>query len=233
MTIHTIQLPQLSIQYRYPLPNSQHLLVLGGRPPAEDWFLETRKSRTLWAVDHGVDLCYRLKTSPALLIGDGDSSSPCAWKWAESLDIPVLRHSPKKDFTDTQLALQELNKFPESFILLTGAFGGRQDHAFSTILSAAFSGLPIGLADEKEACFFLHDTDILTIRTIVRPKTISLLPLTTTCEKVCIQNVAWPLRDVCLQQAKPYAISNELLPNTDSFQIALGKGCLGVYLYWE
>ena len=153
---------------------------------------------------------------------------------AEKLGIPIHRFPPAKDFTDTQLGLQLAEQYvPDSFFLLTGAFGGRFDHAFSTLFSFAFSGLCGGLADEKEACFFLQAEQTLQIQTRKRPKAISLLPFQESCTGVSIHGTHWPLQEAALSQMLPMAVSNELKKDSSSFRVSLHEGTLGIYLYWE
>lgn len=230
---HTFYLPQLSVQFPHRLPQEQYLLVTGGRPPAEKWLQTVAANRILWAVDHGLDSCKAAKLIPRRLIGDGDSAAADTWHWAEALHIPIEKFSPKKDYTDTQLALSFLKKEQISpFVLLTGALGARLDHTFSTLLSFGFSGLPGAIADEQESCFFLHNQETLQFSIKKRPKAISLLSLSSSCQGVSITNMYWPLQNATIQQGFPAEISNELLTTATTFYVSLKKGCLCVYLYW-
>ena len=52
------------------------------------------------------------------------------------LKVLIKKFNPEKDFTDTQLALQQASSADESnYAILTGCFGGRMDHLFSNIFS--------------------------------------------------------------------------------------------------
>ena len=229
-----LELPQLTITYDRPLPAQQHLLIAGGREPSVPWLKAAASGRHIWAIDHGIDSCQKAGLIPERLIGDGDSASASAWSWAEKTAAVVERYAPEKDFTDTQLALSTIKKEQDNpFVLLTGAFGGRFDHAFSTLFSFAFSGLCGGLADEKEACFFLQAEQTLQIQTRKRPKAISLLPFQEPCTGVSIHGTHWPLQKAALSQRLPMAVSNELNKDDSSFTVSLDEGTLGVYLYWE
>jgi len=234
MATNTLILPKLHISYTSSLPQKQILLVSGGRPPQIDWLQEVSQHRILWCIDHGIDICRKALLHPQRLIGDGDSASKASWDWAKAMDIPIEKYSPKKNLTDTQLALQNIRKIqPCPFVVLSGALGNRFDHAFSTLHSFAAECMPGCIADEQETVLFLKGMDSITIETSVRPKAISLLPLTEECCDVSITNVFWPLDKVILKQSLPYAISNELMDTAHEFSVSISHGILAVYLYWE
>ena len=229
MNTQLLQLPQLSIQSSVPIPQKQHLLILGGRPPADRWLQEVSKNRSLWAVDHGLDCLYRNQLLPQHLIGDNDSASLSAQKWCSSHAVPIHQFPTEKDRTDTQLALEIVSKQPDPFAVITGAFGGRFDHAFSTIFSCARADLTCCLADEKEILFFLKNDSSMSIQCNMLPSAISLLPCTAECNGVSINNVHWTLSNRNLPQSLPWAVSNELRKG-DSFSVSLKDGILGIYL---
>ena len=233
MRSHEFSLPQGTIRFPHALPAHICTLVTGGRPPAANWLQEARRGK-LWAIDHGVDLCHAMKCVPDFLLGDADSASPAAWSWALAEGAPCERFDVKKDLTDTQLALAKIKeKAPDTFLLLTGAFGGRFDHAMSTLFSCAFSGLPMILADDKEACFFLHDGESLSFHAKQKPQAISLFALGSECRGLSIEGVEWPLENASLCPEKPYAVSNELAEGSSAFHVRLQAGTLAVYLYWQ
>lgn len=233
MHANEFSLPQGTITFSHALSEHIYTLVTGGRPPAADW-LQKAYCGKLWAIDHGIDLCHAMKRVPDFLLGDGDSASPAAWDWALAAGVPCARFNRKKDLTDTQLALAKIKETtPDAFLLLTGAFGGRFDHAMSTLLSCAFSDMPLLLADEQEACFFLRENDRLAFAAKKSPSAISLLPLTSECRGVSIEGVAWPLEDACLRRDAPYAVSNELAAGSSTFRIWQQAGTLAVYLWWQ
>ena len=229
-----ITLPQANIEYPEKTADSELLLIGGGRPPARQWLQAAAAGRPIWCIDHGIDACRSAGLRPARLIGDSDSAQPEAWKWGESLGIPIDRFAPEKDLTDTQLALRKIKAGGcNAFLLLTGALGGRFDHALSTVYSLLGSGLSGCLADEQETLFYLRAGETLSLEAKKLPKAISLLPLGADCQGVTIRGVHWPLTDAALQQDWPYALSNELTAPDRRLQVTLASGCLGVYLCWE
>lgn len=227
MNNHSLMLPQVTIEYPHPLPEMQHLLLIGGRPPSLPWLKEAAKGRIPWAIDHGIDTWKAAGISPEYLLGDGDSASVDGWNWGRSLPIPADTYPAEKDLTDTQLALEKLP--PHAFAIISGAFGGRFDHAFANIFSCANARIPCCLADEQEVMVFLKDGMKLHITCRTRPQAISLLPLTDECQGVTITDVHWPLKDATLRQNFPNAVSN-VPEDKKEFPVSITQGILGVYL---
>lgn len=223
-------LPQGSILFPTEWAAPQ-VLVLGGRAPSASWLRTAVKNLSVTAVDHGLDACRGAGIRLERLIGDGDSADPANWSWAESQGIPIERYPAEKDDTDTQLAIAAAQQ-ESSCLLLTGAFGGRFDHAYSTLFSASRADGHIVLADEQEMCLFLHANESVTVQFTQKPKAISLLPFTAEVTSVTLSGVHWPLRDAVLAQERPNAISNELEPPNDTVTLRIGTGILGLYACW-
>ena len=222
-----LELPQATIEYPYALPEKQHLLVIGGRPPAVEWLRQAAVGRIPWAIDHGIDICQKAGIRPEHLLGDRDSASKEAWEWGSSFSAATDTYPSEKDFTDTQLALEKLP--PTAFAIVTGAFGGRFDHAFANIFSCANAKPSCCLADEQELLVFLKGDMEIQVTCQQEPLAISLLPLTAECSGVTISGVHWPLKDATLHQHMPNTISN-VPEGKKGFPVALKRGILGIYL---
>lgn len=229
-----LSFPQLSVHFSQNF-FQPWLLLTGGRPPALDWLKDITKilqPQEFWAADHGIDTCYLAELPPSHLLGDGDSANPISWQWAKDLFIPMEKFPRAKDYTDTQLALRHMAEQGAPCIVVTGAFGGRFDHLYNTLWSAAAQNAPICLIDEQEALFFLKNEETLRFDCLKQPKSISLIPFTAACEGVSTQNLRWTLTKATLQQDIPSATSNELTAGATSFAVSNQRGVLGVYLYW-
>lgn len=232
-TASTVTLPQ--IRFTADIHHDkQYLLAIGGRAPSSEWLREASEQRTLWAVDRGLDSLLSAGLTPELLIGDGDSASPEAWQKAVSAQIPTERFPSEKDFTDTDLALKKIKaENPSAFIVMTGGFGGRFDHAFTTIYSFALSGIAGCIADDKECLLFANGPSELEITCLRRPSAISLLPLSGEAHGVSFSGVHWPLENASLCQSKTLTVSNRLTEDTNVCRLRLSKGLLGVYFVWD
>lgn len=226
-----IKIPKLNIKYDCELPNKQLVLVGGGRQPSKDWLQKAVKGRTLWCIDHGVDICHELGIVPERLLGDFDSCNNTSLQWAKDHGTIIETFDVHKDFTDTQAALK-LAREKDAFCILTGALGKRFDHTYSTIFSFGNSAIRGCIADEQEAICFLHDNETITISADTFPKAISLLPISEKVTGVTTKGLYWELNEEELSQIKPYAVSNVLAEKhgTNSFTIGIAEGTLAVYI---
>lgn len=234
MADHSIELPQVTFDFHQPLPDATCVLFLGGRMPSDAWagkMLALQKNASIVAVDRGVATCRRLDLSPAVLLGDADSAANDDWAWGEAHAAHVERHPVEKDFTDTQLALRHASQ-DDAILLLTGAFGGRFDHAYSTMFSTAQVKTPCLLADERETVAYLRAGETLTLHCHTQPKAISLLPMTAAVTGVTTTGLHWPLQGATLAQALPNAVSNVFEATARDCTIFIRSGCLAVYACW-
>ena len=225
-----MKLPQCDIL----IPNSSLqisncLFVTGGRAPDIDWLAEVAGGRKIFCVDRGIEICRACGLVPEILIGDFDSANQTSVEWARTKKIPVERHPVDKDLTDTQLALNRVAEiFGEHVAILTGCFGGRVDHLYSTIFTCAASERKIFLADEREIIFFVTGGEIFDVTFRQKPLALSLLPVTEICTGVTIKNVRWELDGATLTQNFPNAISNRVTGEKISVGVESGK--LAIYL---
>ena len=224
-----LKLPQLTI-YGEKYRQRPWLLLTGGRPPAAGWLQQLPRVSQIYAADHGLDICRACSIQPHYILGDGDSAAPDTWAWGKTLGVPVEEFPPAKDYTDTQLALQKMNKAP--LILISGAFGGRFDHLYSLLFSCAMESIPCVLIDEQEFICFIKDGEEVSFKFAKIPEAISLLPFTPVCTGVTINNVRWPLAGAQLTQMTPTAISNELMPDMSNLTLTIEQGILGFYCHW-
>lgn len=237
--VSKIKLPGMTIEYAGNVPNKELLLVGGGRQPAKDWLQKTANGRTLWCIDHGIDICHELGLVPEILLGDFDSCNSGSLQWAKDHGTIIEEFDVHKDFSDTQAALK-LSQERDAFCILTGALGKRFDHTYSTIFSFGHMNVNGCIADELEAVFFIHDEETISIALDHTPKAISLLPITDKVHGVTTQGLHWELPDTELTQGKPYAVSNVLAAmktthnkaNTapNSFTVSIKSGILALYI---
>ncbi len=201
----------------------------GGRPPSREFFLSVTGGRKIFAIDRGLELCRTCTIVPDFLIGDFDSASRDTVAWAQAENIPVERHPADKDFTDTQLALRRAAEiFGEHVALLTGCFGGRFDHLYSTIFTCAAARQRIILADEREVIFYVRGGEEIGVKFFDKPLAVSLLPISSICAGVTTKNLHWELDGATLTQALPNAVSNRV--EGDNISVGLRSGTLAVYL---
>ncbi len=237
MINNRLEFPRLfTAEVSNALPETRLMLLLNGRAPRAEWLKECLAYYRLWCADGGINLCHSGQIVPERLIGDGDSACNKAWAWAQTQNLIMHKYPCDKDLTDLQLALQIMGQTcGPAAVVLTGAWGGRFDHAFSNVMSLIWGqewGLyPVAMIDEQEALLLLAGPGTITITEWQRrPEVISLLALDGDCTGVSISGVKWPLDRVTLTQHKPYAISNR--PGVGEVSVSVQSGCLGIYFTW-
>lgn len=221
-----MKLPQCEIFT--PTAAQEILFATGGRSPNVDWFKAVASGRKIFCVDKGVELCRACDLVPNFFIGDFDSAGNDSVEWARAKNIPVEQYPADKDLTDTQLALNRAAElFGEHVALLTGCFGGRFDHLYSTIFTCAAIDRKIFLADEREIVFYLRGGESTEINFFRKPFAVSLLPMTEICAGVTTKNLHWELDGATLTQNFPNAISNRV--ESDKISVSVERGTLAIY----
>ncbi|MDO5116211.1 MAG: thiamine diphosphokinase [Synergistaceae bacterium] len=214
------------------------LMALGGRPPAPSWLSGLKFDGEVWAVDRGIDICRAAGIVPQMLIGDGDSATREGWLWAEERGVPIRRYQSDKDLTDFQLALdifRENNKNEVKRIFLTGAFGGRFDHLWSTaitFLNFSAPHVPFCAADDKEGLLILREGEEYSLSFQRLPEAVSLISFSEESRGVRLEGVRWPLDGARLSYGFPYAVSNRLNDGRRA-KISCESGRLGLYWAWS
>ena len=225
-----LKLPQCEIFSSTPA--REIFFVSGGRVPNIDWFKKVYGGRKIFCIDKGIELCKACEIVPNFFIGDFDSANQSAVAWAQKKNIPVEKYPTDKDYTDTQLALKRAEEiFGEHVAILTGCFGGRFDHLYSTIFTCAALNRKIFLADEREIIFYLRGGESADVEFFKKPLAVSLLPMTSTCAGVTTKNLHWELNNATLTQNFPNAISNRI--DADKISVSVGSGTLAIYFCFE
>lgn len=218
--------PQCDIVF--PTSAQEILFVGGGRVPSREFFLQIATGRKIFSIDKGIELCQACNIVPNFLIGDFDSANPDSVIWAQKNNVHIEKYPVDKDFTDTQLALSRANEIFGDFVaILTGIFGGRFDHLYSTIFTCATAEQKIFLADEREIVFYLRGGESTEVKFFSKPIAVSLLPISSTCAGITTKNLHWELKNASLTQNFPYAVSNRA--DSDKISVHVEKGTLAIY----
>ncbi len=211
------------------------LMAAGGRKPDPLWLKNITFYDELWAVDMGIESCLKAGLIPSMLIGDCDSASDFAWNSAVKENIKVRKFDKDKDLTDFQLALKIAGEEEKegTCIFLTGCFGGRFDHMWSTVISMLHFGcasVPLGMADDKEGMIFLNGPACADFKFEKKPEAFSVISFSEQCSGVNIRGTRWPLDNASLEYSCPYSISNRV--GDEIVSVEIGEGLAGIYWEW-
>ncbi len=156
------------------------------------------------ACDRGYQWCERMALTPDLLISDFDS-----YNGPVDGGIPLDRHIPEKDDTDTMLAVRYAVEHGYRSVLLCCALGGRLDHTIANLQALLFAqehGLAAVLQSE--------DTEITTLQNgiLKLPRrsgwSLSVFAFGGPCRGVDICGAKYPLENAELTPSIPIGVSN-------------------------
>ena len=109
------------------------LLVSGGNAINKDILINESKNSYIICADCGIRNFYNTEIIPDIVVGDLDSIDREGLKFIEKNKIKVEKFPPKKNLTDTELALSYLVNRKCSEIIILSATGTRLDHTVSNI----------------------------------------------------------------------------------------------------
>ena len=138
---------------------------------------QIRDDDILIAADGGAAHCSQLGIRPGVIVGDLDSLSAEDRAFWEAEGVKFIRHDPRKDETDLELALLHALDVGCREILVLGALGGRWDQTFANLLLPAYNRL-----GEAEISFWHAGTQIYLVRGLRKIRgqvgqTLSLIPI--------------------------------------------------------
>lgn len=175
-----------------------------------------QKDDTIICADSGYNHAVEMGLWPHIIVGDFDSINKIP------TGIPILRFPEKKDFTDTELAIDYARDMGFKNFLLLGCIGTRMDHSITNIL------LLKGFVERNENAIIQneHNKIMLTSSTLCLNEDVggivSLIPLQT-CSGVCTLGLEYQLRDAVLHVGKGIGISNII---TGCASISINDGLL-------
>lgn len=195
-------------------------IISGGElSPMDDIF----EAEYVIACDSGYEYARRAGIKPGLLLGDFDS-----YRGALPTDVELLRLPVEKDDTDTMSAMRRALDAGYKHIRIYCALGGRLDHLFANIQTAAF-GAERGALVELIGC----DTVIYVMqgaKLSLAPSegwSLSVFALSDTCRGVTIKGVKYELHGVEVTNRFPIGTSNEW---AGTAEISAEEGILAVML---
>ena len=182
---------------------------------------EIEKADFIICCDKGLEYALKNNILPNLVIGDFDS---CEVAVPNGVNIITLPH--EKDDTDTLYAVKTAleNDFAE--IWLYCALGGRLDHLYANLQTAAFAAENerlVKILSSQTQIYFIHNRS-LTIP--YRPNCVlSVFSFNDKASGVSIRGAQYELDDGVLTNTFPIGVSNEFIePNP--VQISVSEGTL-------
>lgn len=173
------------------------------------------------AADAGLKNTEKFKITPDYVVGDFDSL--CYTPKGTN----VIRHPVQKDETDTILAVDVgFEKGYKDFIIL-GCLGGRLDHTFASIQTAAY------IAEKGGNAVLIDNETYLTVIknnkicfTENNKGLISVFACSGRASGVSEQNLLYELNNAELTPDFPLGVSNEFIGKKSTISVEDGKICI-------
>lgn len=176
----------------------------------------------LIAADGGARHCRVLGITPKILIGDLDSQTEDEIKAWEKAGVEVIRHNPRKDETDLELALLFAKEAGADEALVLGGLGSRWDMTIANLLLPAYQnlkGMQVVFWDAGQWLYLVSDETEISGQP---GQTVSLIPIGGDAQGVTTQGLEWPLADETLVFGATRGVSNVLTKNPATVSIREG-----------
>lgn len=174
-----------------------------------------KKDDFVICADGGLRHAENMKIKPNLTVGDFDS-------WHGDVSGEVKRFDPKKDYTDTHIAVSEALERGCDDILLLGCAGTRLDHTLSNI------GLLEYIAHHGAKGQLVNENNIITVITSdssfigKKGDYLSIIPIGE-ARGVTLTNLKYPLNNKTLKFEESLAVSNEFLDGPALIELSSGS----------
>lgn len=181
--------------------------------------------------DGGVRHVQQLGIKPDVIIGDMDSIEPAQLKSYSTQGVKIIKYPAKKDFTDTELALDYAMGLKPTAIYIWGALGGRLDHTLANVFllrKGKDASIKTYLIDEYCEAFIV-DKEAAFVD--AKGVAISLFAFSTQVEGLSLRGFVYPLKDAVLTMGESLGVSNII--NEAHAKISLRAGNLLVIRYWQ
>lgn len=192
------------------------LIVCGGEISFELLTNYCKNSDIIIAVDHGYDYLKKIGYESSILIGDLDSVNNI------NKDIEILKFNPKKNYSDTELALNKAMEYKPYEINILGATGGRLDHFLANvdILIKNLNKVDTYIVDTKNRIRICEDK----IYVLKKYKYFSILPYTYEVNGLSIKGAEYEIDNINIQRGRSFTISNSVV--ADKAEITLKSGVI-------
>jgi thiamine pyrophosphokinase len=201
------------------------VIVSGGIPPTYKLLSkELEKSSYLICADSGANSVYNYNICPNLIVGDLDSINENALNYFKDNKTPILRYSPDKDFTDTEIAIDKAIELGAKEIVLLGCIGDRIDHSLGNIgmLLKCLKLSILATIKDNNNTLLMADKN-MTLKGN-KGDTFSILPYSNNVYDLSITGAKYNLESLDLEIGSALTVSNEFLE--EEVQVTFTKGIL-------
>lgn len=196
------------------------LILSGGEISTKflEEYLQKEEFEYVIVADSGLFVADKLKLKIDCILGDFDSVPKDLIKRYKqeknhTSSYVIDEYDSKKDYTDTQIAIEKaIEQEPEEIVIL-GAIGTRLDHTLSNLhnlLIPLKKNIKCSLINEHNKLYIINKPTQIYKKDIFASY-VSLLPLTMLVEKVTLLGFKYSLEEYDMHLGNSVGISNEII----------------------
>ncbi len=181
---------------------------------------DEREKAFIIACDSGYENARKMGVRPDLIVGDFDSAP------RPDTDVPIFEYPTRKDDTDTMLAVRHALDGGYTDIVIICALGGRLDHMYANLQTAAF------VVEKGGICRIIGENEEITVfcgkMRFPRKKgySLSVFSMTDRAEGVTVRGTKYEVSDVVINNTYPIGTSNVWME--EEAEVSVRKGMLTV-----
>ncbi len=201
------------------------IIVTGGKISMRllESYTDNREESFIIGVDKGLEALDKASITPDLVIGDFDSANDgIRARYISSPGAIIL--NPRKDYTDTHMAVLEALKLNPEHITVIGATGTRIDHMMGNLglLKLCLEqGVSASIVDENNRITMIDKQFHITKETQYG-RYISCIPFSDRVDGITIKGFEYDLENASMIKEETIGISNELRKEEGLIQIERG-----------
>lgn len=173
--------------------------------------------------DGGARHLLNMERFPHVIVGDLDSIGEKARNYFEKNNVTFYKFPVKKDYTDTELAIEYALNHHVDEITFLGTMGSRMDHTLANItllLPLTERGIKAKMIDDHNEIRVV--TKYLEVQGDIGGY-ISIIPISEKVTGVTLRGLEYPLEDATMYMGSSLGVSNRFTHSKASISIGSGK----------
>ncbi len=172
-----------------------------------------------FGVDRGAFFLASQKIRMKVALGDFDSVQVDELENIKLMADQLIQLNPKKDESDSQVAIRLANEWGYQEIILIGALGKRMDHTYVNLQMMNQTKVPLIIIDENNCLFIVGEES----RTILKKEYCYLSVFAMEDAIITLTGVGYPLENYKLTRENLIGLSNEIQEESCHLTVHQGK----------
>ncbi|SHI04431.1 thiamine diphosphokinase [Sporanaerobacter acetigenes] len=175
--------------------------------------------------DGGANHIAKIGFIPDLVVGDLDSINDDTLNIINTENVPILKYSTHKDYTDTELAIEYLIDKGMDEIIFMGVTGSRIDHTLANLyllnklLKRDIRGI---IVDDKNTIYITNSVLELKRK---EGTFVSVIPISSNGAKVTLKGFLYETNEVLFEFSSTLGVSNQIVKEKGIIEVLNGT-CL-------